>query len=93
MVSGLEHKYHYEIIGHSGESHKITFVGPGSVTDAGSSDGMPRTRGDRLAVVQEMYSRKCPTAQHSTMRYARQEFIDVPAPPLASIAVIDDATD
>ena len=58
FASGLEHKYHYEIIGHSGESHKITFVGPGSVTDAGSSDGMPRTRGDRLAVVQEMYSRE-----------------------------------
>jgi hypothetical protein len=58
VASGLEHKYHYEIIGHSGESHKITFVGPGSVTDAGSSDGMPRTRGDRLAVVQEMYSRE-----------------------------------
>ena len=57
VCAGLEHKYHYEIIGHSGESHRITFVGPGSVTDAGSNDGMPRTRADRLAVVQEMYSR------------------------------------
>lgn len=66
-MSGLEHKYHYEIIGHSGESHKITFVGPGSVTDAGSNDGMPRTRGDRLAVVQEMYSHAsfCMSGDHT----------------------------
>jgi hypothetical protein len=49
---GLEHKYHYEIVGHSGESHRIPFV-----QSSDELDGMPRSRKERLAIIQEMYSR------------------------------------
>ena len=63
---GLEHKYHYEIVGHSGESHDVRFVGSKGA-DEGSGDGMPRGRPERLAVIQEMYNHAsfCMSGDHT----------------------------
>ena len=44
-LTGLEHKYSYEIVGHSGETFELPLVGFGRP---------PTNRGERLAVVQTM---------------------------------------
>ena len=54
-------RYEYEIVGHSGESHKIPLVG------ASGKEGMPRTRADRLQVIAEMYNHAsfCMSGDHT----------------------------
>lgn len=42
---GLEHKFKYEIIGHSGSSHSVLFV---------NSENPPKTNKDRLNIIQQM---------------------------------------
>merc|ERR1712194_979416 len=46
-LDGFEHKYHYNIVGHSGNGPEISFVEFGQP---------PRTRGQRAAVVGQMTS-------------------------------------
>ena len=43
--AGMEHKYSYQIVGHSGESHNIPFV---------TGNTVPKNRKDRLEVIRSM---------------------------------------
>ena len=46
-MHGMQHKYHYEIVGHSGEEERLALV---------ELDAQPSNRKDRLEVVRQMYT-------------------------------------
>ena len=63
-LTGLEHKYSYEIVGHSGETFELPLVGFGRP---------PTNRGERLAVVQTMvdHAARCRSGDNTLAAGAR----------------------